>query len=284
MRTLIFILPAFFFLAAEPAFAQETDLEALIKKANDEIFHQHHFDYIDEVFAADYRNEGAQGQGPQLIHGFVRSFLDAFPDIRVRIENVIQDGEWVAWRRLHTATHKGPVMGYPATGKKLEWEDTNMSRIVDGKIVYETGTSNLLEKLMEAQDPEEEGDHLMQLSRDWSDLVPSGDLDAIMASWAEDAVMMPPDSPPLRGKDKIREYVAYFMDLPGSHIEWEPLEAHVARAGDMAYLIERNLVSFADEAGNTMTQPNKTVTVWRKNAAGEWENVIDMWNTVPKDE
>ena len=49
-------------------------------------------------------------------------------------------------------------------------------------------------------DVEAEGEALMQLSRDWSDLVATGDMDAIMAGWAEDAVMMPPGTPPLEGR------------------------------------------------------------------------------------
>ena len=48
-----------------------------------------------------------------------------------------------------------------------------------------------------AVDIEAEGEALTQLSRDWSDLVATGDMERIMAGWAEDAVMMPPGTPPL---------------------------------------------------------------------------------------
>jgi hypothetical protein len=58
-----------------------------------------------------------------------------------------------------------------------------------------------------AVDLETEGDALMQLSRDWSDLVAKGELEAILAGWAEDAVMMPPGLPPLEGKPAIRGYL-----------------------------------------------------------------------------
>jgi hypothetical protein len=49
----------------------------------------------------------------------------------------------------------------------------------------------------------------------------------------------------------------------------------------MAYLIERNRVSFQDSTGATVTETNKVVTVWRKQPDESWKNVIDMWNADP---
>ena len=132
-----------------------------------------------------------------------------------------------------------------------------------------------------AVDLEAEGEALMQLSRDWSDLVATGDLDALMAGWAEDAVMMPPGMPAVEGKSAIRSYVEAAMQLPGFQISWEPLTVHVASSGDMAYMIERNVSTATDSLGNLVTTYGKVVTVWRKDADGSWKNVIDMWNETP---
>jgi ketosteroid isomerase-like protein len=49
----------------------------------------------------------------------------------------------------------------------------------------------------------------------------------------------------------------------------------------MAYMIEQNQVKFSDSLGNAITEYNKAVTVWRKEADGSWKNVIDMWNATP---
>jgi uncharacterized protein (TIGR02246 family) len=128
---------------------------------------------------------------------------------------------------------------------------------------------------------EAEAATLMETSRAWSAAAGSGDTEAILSYWADDAVMMAPGQPPLRGKPAIREYVEGMSSIPGARIEWEPLEAHVASSADMAYLIERNRVSFHDSTGATVTETNKVVTVWRKQPDGSWENVIDMWNADP---
>ena len=121
----------------------------------------------------------------------------------------------------------------------------------------------------------------MHVSREWSNVAGSGDLEATLAYWAEDAVMMAPGQPPLRGKQAIRKFIEASAAIPGFSVKWEPLEAHVSSSGDMAYLIERNLFTFRDSTGKQVTEANKVVTVWRKQPDGSWKNVIDMWNADP---
>ena len=121
----------------------------------------------------------------------------------------------------------------------------------------------------------------MQFSRDWSRLAATGNLDSILNGWAEDAVMMPPGLPPLQGKDAIKQYVEAAMKLPGFTISWEPVSVHVARSGDLAYMIERNTTTLKDSTGKQVTTYGKVVTVWRKDSTGTWRNVVDMWNDAP---
>jgi ketosteroid isomerase-like protein len=130
-------------------------------------------------------------------------------------------------------------------------------------------------------DLEAEGEALMQLSREWSDLVTTAPVDEWIGFWAEDAVMMPPDLPPLRGRAAIREYVEAGTRIPGFHISWAPEEVHVAESGDLAYMIERNVATLNDSVGNPITTHGKVVTVWRKDPDGSWRNVVDIWNTAP---
>jgi ketosteroid isomerase-like protein len=130
-------------------------------------------------------------------------------------------------------------------------------------------------------DTEAEEAELMRISREWSEVAGSGDLDATVAYWADDAVMMPPGMPPLKGKKAILEFIEASGSIPGSAIRWEPLEAHVSPSGDFAYLLERNEISFQDSTGVQVTEWNKVVTVWRKQADGSWKNVLDIWNADP---
>lgn len=128
---------------------------------------------------------------------------------------------------------------------------------------------------------EYEARELMQLSRDWSAMVGSGDIEASIDLWADDAVMLPPDMPVLSGKAAIREYVLGAANIPGFKISWEPETAHISKGGDMAYLIERNVIEVDGEKGEKIVTHGKVVTVWRKDQDGQWKNVVDMWNSAP---
>jgi ketosteroid isomerase-like protein len=130
-------------------------------------------------------------------------------------------------------------------------------------------------------DTKAEGEKLMQLSREWSKLASTDSTEKILSYWADDAVMMSPGQPPIKGKEEIRQMVTSLSNIPGFKISWEPLSAHVAKSGDMAYLIEQNQISFNDSLGRTITEFNKVVTVWRRDADGAWKNVVDMWNAEP---
>ncbi len=130
-------------------------------------------------------------------------------------------------------------------------------------------------------DTKAEGEKLMQLSRDWSKVAQTDSIDKALSYWADDAVVMLPGDEAIKGKQAIREMVVGAKKIPGFKISWEPLSASVSKSGDMAYLIEVNQVSFHDSTGNTITEYNKAVTVWRKEPDGSWKNVVDTYNAMP---
>lgn len=130
-----------------------------------------------------------------------------------------------------------------------------------------------------SKDPVAEEARLMETSRQWSSAAQSGNIDAIVAYWSDDAAVMMSGLPTFRGKKAIREYVAQSMRVPGFAIRWEPLEAHVSASGDMGYILERSFVTFADPAGKSQTQQLRAVSVWRKQADGKWRNVVDVSNS-----
>ncbi|GAA0869755.1 hypothetical protein GCM10009116_15910 [Brevundimonas basaltis] len=116
----------------------------------------------------------------------------------------------------------------------------------------------------------------METSREWSQAAASGDVDAIIRYWADDAVVLMSGLPTFRGKEAIRTYVTESMKLPGFRISWEPVEAHVSASGDMGYLLERTQVTVPGPSGGLETQQFRTVTIWRKQGDGSWRNVVDI--------
>ena len=67
---------------------------------------------------------------------YFRSFLAAFPDLRMVPEDVIASGSKAVARVRATGTHKGPFMGMPPTGKRVDvslidiirWGDDGLAR------------------------------------------------------------------------------------------------------------------------------------------------------------
>jgi ketosteroid isomerase-like protein len=130
-------------------------------------------------------------------------------------------------------------------------------------------------------DTKAEGERLMQVSKDWSLSAGTDSIDKTLSYWADDAVVMFPGQAQIKGKEAIREMVENSSKIPGFRISWEPLSVSVAEKGDMAYMIEQNQITVNDSLGNPMTEYNKGVTVWRKQADGSWKNIVDIWNAAP---
>jgi uncharacterized protein (TIGR02246 family) len=127
-------------------------------------------------------------------------------------------------------------------------------------------------------DVKDEEARLMQTSRDWSNVAASGDVDAMMAFWTDDALVIPPGQAALRGKEAIRAYLVRSRQAPGFRISWEPQQAQISAAGDLGYLIERTEVTVNASDGTPVTQSYRGVTIWRKQPDGSWKNVVDVTN------
>jgi uncharacterized protein (TIGR02246 family) len=117
---------------------------------------------------------------------------------------------------------------------------------------------------------------LMDTSRAWSKTVRTGNVDAIMNYWTDDAVLMMPGEPVRKGQSEIRRYVEASLKTPGFSISWEPIEGAVSSSGDIGYLIERSRVSFPDGHGGIAHHENQGTTVWRKQPDGSWKDAVDI--------
>lgn len=104
------------------------------------------------------------------------------------------------------------------------------------------------------------------------------DLDEIASYLAEDAVMIPPNEPPLQGRDAIRRYMAAGYATPGFSVSWQTLDVRTGPSGELAYMTHLNRFSAQDSAGRQTTFRGRGVTIWERDASGEWKCVLDIWN------
>jgi len=73
---------------------------------------------------------------------FDAMLMTAFPDITFTIEDIIAEGDKVAFRVTLKGTHLGEFMGHAPTGKKIEITNSNWFRVSDGKLVEFWATSD----------------------------------------------------------------------------------------------------------------------------------------------
>jgi predicted ester cyclase len=62
-------------------------------------------------------------------------YRNAFPDLRITIDEQIAEGESVVTRWTATGTHEGELMGMAATGKQATTAGINVNRVSGGKLV-----------------------------------------------------------------------------------------------------------------------------------------------------
>lgn len=119
------------------------------------------------------------------------------------------------------------------------------------------------------------GDVLAQLRPAWISVHNVADAAALTAFFAEDGVILPPQSRPLSGKTAIQGYLE--GDL-SNDVSLEIVECEVRRAGDLA--VERADYKVTIGTGTDVSiRTGKYVMLWQKDASGKWKIVWDIWNS-----
>jgi predicted ester cyclase len=93
---------------------------------------------FDEVMSPDAVNHAlppGSPKGPAGAKQFFTMLRAAFPDLTMKVEATIAEGDLVVHRATSSGTMKGDFQGMPATGKHATWTEMHMARIQNGKVV-----------------------------------------------------------------------------------------------------------------------------------------------------
>jgi steroid delta-isomerase-like uncharacterized protein len=122
---------------ASAAAAGETaeQRKAVARRVFEEIFNQGRFEVADEIYAKDFVNHGAgRDVGLKEDQEAARGWKSAFPDLKMRVEMMVAEGDLVAVLWSGSGTNTGEGNGLPATGKKLAGRGITIWRIAGGRI------------------------------------------------------------------------------------------------------------------------------------------------------
>jgi ketosteroid isomerase-like protein len=105
-------------------------------------------------------------------------------------------------------------------------------------------------------------DRIADVLLEWSTAWSTDDIDALAESYWPDAVLIPHDRTPIRGRTAIREY---FAEVAGDYGDVEAFMLDFDASGGMAqvfgnYMIE---VRAGEQAGKTLTGPVVTIYLMR---------------------
>ena len=101
---------------------------------------------FDEFIHSEYDNHNPQVQpGPEGVKTFFRHYLEAFPDTKVVMEDVIEEGDRVSARFVYKGTFTNLFMGYRPNGAQVQMRSIDIWRVKDGKFTEHWDELNLLE-------------------------------------------------------------------------------------------------------------------------------------------
>ena len=90
-----------------------------------------------DLFAPDARFVTATGRVLNLA-GMGRLMSDttsAFPDLQIRVDRWITEGDTVVTEEVMEGTHRGEFAGLSGTGRRIALRMCHVTRVVDGRIV-----------------------------------------------------------------------------------------------------------------------------------------------------
>lgn len=106
----------------------------VVRRSFDEVYNQGLLDVVDELVARDFvAHAGSQEiHGPDGMKQYVAALREAFPDLHLKIDDQVAEGDRVVTRWTASGTHTGHLRGLPPTGKLGVMSGIDIDRVVDG--------------------------------------------------------------------------------------------------------------------------------------------------------
>ena len=83
----------------------------------------------------DIPSASGQPPGPAGARQILAELTTAFPDLDIKIEDALQEGNKVIVRSMISGTQRGALMGFPAKNRKMSIQAIDIHEFKEGKIV-----------------------------------------------------------------------------------------------------------------------------------------------------
>lgn len=120
----------------------------IIRRFIDEAWNAGEIDAVDEFIAEDHVDhdpaQAASAGGRTGARDFIVTYLAAFPDAHITIDELIAERDLVMSRWHAAGTHQGELLGIPGSGRAIEITGIGIDRIADGRIAESWGNWDTL--------------------------------------------------------------------------------------------------------------------------------------------
>jgi predicted ester cyclase len=107
-----------------------------------EVFNGRRLDLLEDVLHPEFRGRGISAVapdkpevGPGARRKLYEMFLQAIPDARGEVLDVVAEGDKVVLIDRFGGTHRGEFLGRPGTGDHIEWTAIHIYTMRDGKVL-----------------------------------------------------------------------------------------------------------------------------------------------------
>jgi predicted ester cyclase len=109
----------------------------VVRQLLEAVFNQHNTARFGEFFEKNAKwHGGALGtvEGTENMVGLFGSVFSAIPDLKLSEQEIVAQGDNVVVRVVVEGTHKGNLLGIPATGKHLRWDGVDLYKLANGRV------------------------------------------------------------------------------------------------------------------------------------------------------
>ena len=164
---------------------EEEKNKALVRRYFAEAWSKGNVAAVDEFMAPNYVEHpitsGLLPPGPEGLKEAITTYHTAFPDLKATLDDILAEGEMVAYRWILRGTHLGEWLGIPPTGNHFTASGISVYRIAEGKVVE--GWISIIE-----MSPTEEEQRWLTEGSGWprssGDLLPSTERDTSRTLWS----------------------------------------------------------------------------------------------------
>ena len=126
--------------------------KALLHRYIEEVWDKENPAAVDDFLAPTYRRHRSPSNPPLTLQqqkNLLAGFRAAFPDVKITIEDVVSEGDKIAFRSTMRGTHLGEFLGIAPTGREVIVGLLDVIRVHDGKFVEQWGGPDIYDLLQQ---------------------------------------------------------------------------------------------------------------------------------------